>query len=299
MPTITTKDGTQIFYKDWGTGQPVVFSHGWPLNADAWDEQLYLFASNGYRAIAHDRRGHGRSSQPSFGNDMDTYADDLAALVKALDLKDVIHIGHSTGGGEVTRYIGRHGTKRVAKAVLVDAVTPGLLKTAKNPDGLPIEELDKIRAGVKADRSQFWKDFSIPFFGANRPGSTVSQGTLDAFWLLSMQAGFAAAYECIKAFSESDFTEDLKKFDIPTLVIHGDDDQIVPINITGLRTAKMVKGATLKIYKGAPHGLMNTNREQFHADLLQFASEGTKAAEAAARAGRTEARTSELTSPPA
>jgi non-heme chloroperoxidase len=299
MGTITTKDGTRIFYKDWGKGQPVVFSHGWPLNADAWDEQLYLFAANGYRAIAHDRRGHGRSSQPSFGNDMDTYADDLAALVTELDLKDVIHIGHSTGGGEVTRYIGRHGTRRVAKAVLVDAVTPGLLKTAKNPDGLPIEELDKIRAGVKADRSQFWKDFSIPFYGANRPGSTVSQGTLDAFWLLSMQAGFAAAYECIKAFSESDFTEDLKKFDIPTLVIHGDDDQIVPINITGLRTAKMVTGATLKVYKGAPHGLMNTNREQFHADLLQFANQESKVAESAARVGRTEPRTSEITSPPA
>ena len=299
MPTITTKDGAQIFYKDWGKGQPVVFSHGWPLNADAWDEQLYFFAANGYRAIAHDRRGHGRSTQTSSGNDMDTYADDLAALVKELDLKDVIHIGHSTGGGEVTRYIGRHGTKRVAKAVLVDAVPPGLVKTAKNPDGLPIEELDKIRAAVKADRSQFWKDFAIPFYGANRPGSTVSQGVLDAFWLLCMQAGFPAAYECIKAFSESDFTEDLKKFDIPTLVIHGDDDQIVPINITGLRTAKMIEGATLKVYKGAPHGLMNTNREQFNADLLQFANEGTKAAESAARVGRTQPRTSELTTPPA
>jgi non-heme chloroperoxidase len=299
MPTITTKDGTQIFYKDWGKGQPVVFSHGWPLNADAWDEQLYLFASNGYRAIAHDRRGHGRSSQPSFGNDMDTYADDLAALVQALDLKDAIHIGHSTGGGEVTRYIGRYGTKRVAKAVLVDAVTPGLLKTSKNPDGIPIEEFDKIRAGVKANRSQFWKDFSIPFYGANRPGSSVSQGTLDAFWLLSMQAGFAAAYECIKAFSESDFTEDLKKFDIPTLVIHGDDDQIVPINITGVRTAQMVKGAILKVYKGAPHGIMNTNREEFNADLLQFANEGTKVAEAATRARPTETRTSEISPPPA
>jgi non-heme chloroperoxidase len=295
MPTITTKDGTQIFYKDWGKGQPVVFSHGWPLNADAWDEQLYVFAANGYRAIAHDRRGHGRSTQTSSGNDMDTYADDLAALVQALDLKDVIHIGHSTGGGEVTRYIGRYGTKRVAKAVLVDAVPPGLLKTAKNPDGLPIEELDKIRAAVKADRSQFWKDFSIPFYGANRPGSTVSKGVLDAFWLMCMQAGFPAAYECIKAFSESDFTEDLKKFDIPTLVIHGDDDQIVPINISGLRTAKMIKDATLKVYKGAPHGLMNTNREQFNADLLQFANEGTKVAEAAARARRTESPTSEAT----
>jgi len=299
MSTITTKEGAQIFYKDWGKGQPVVFSHGWPLNADAWDEQLYLFASNGYRAIAHDRRGHGRSTQTSSGNDMDTYADDLAALVQALDLKDVIHIGHSTGGGEVTRYIGRYGTKRVAKAVLVDAVAPGLLKTPKNPDGIPIEEFDKIRAGVKANRSQFWKDFSIPFYGANRPGSTVSKGVLDAFWLMCMQAGFPAAYECIKAFSESDFTEDLKKFDIPTLVIHGDDDQIVPINITGLRTAQMIKGATLKVYKGAPHGVMNTNREQFNADLLQFANQETNVAEAATRARRTETRTSEISPPPA
>jgi non-heme chloroperoxidase len=299
MPAIATKDGTQIFYKDWGKGQPVVFSHGWPLNADAWDEQLYLFAANGYRAIAHDRRGHGRSSQTSVGNDMDTYADDLAALVKELDLKDVIHIGHSTGGGEVTRYIGRHGTSRVAKAILVDAVPPGLLKTAKNPDGLPIEELDKLRAAIKADRSQFWKDFAIPFYGANRPGSTVSQGVLDAFWLMCMQAGFPAAYDCIKAFSESDFTEDLKRFDIPTLVIHGDDDQIVPINISGLRTAKMIPGATLKVYKGAPHGVMTTNREEFNADLLQFANQETKSAEQATRVRRTEPRTSELTSPPA
>ena len=293
MPTITTKDGTQIFYKDWGKGQPVVFSHGWPLNADAWDDQLYLFATNGYRAIAHDRRGHGRSSQTSSGNDMDTYADDLAALVKELDLKDVIHIGHSTGGGEVTRYIGRHGTERVAKAVLVDAVTPGMLKTAKNPTGIPIEEFDKLRAGIKADRSQFWKDFSIPFYGVNRPGSKVSQGVLDAFWLMSMAAGFAAAYECIKAFSESDFTEDVKRFDIPTLVIHGDDDQIVPINVAGLRSSKMIKDATLKVYNGAPHGLMSTDKEQFNADLLQFANQETRAAEAAARVRRTESPTSE------
>jgi non-heme chloroperoxidase len=298
MPTITTKDGTQIFYKDWGKGQPVLFSHGWPLNADAWDEQLYAFAANGYRAIAHDRRGHGRSTQTSSGNDMDTYADDLAALVKELDLKDVIHIGHSTGGGEVTRYIGRHGTKRVAKAILVDAVTPGLLKTAKNPEGIPIEEFDKLRAGVKADRSQFWKDFSIPFYGANRPGSRVSQGVLDAFWLLSMQAGFLAAYDCIRAFSETDFTEDVKKFDIPTLVIHGDDDQIVPINV-GLRSAKMIKDATLKVYKGAPHGLMSTNTEQFNADLLQFAKQETTVAEATTRARLTETRTSEISPPTA
>jgi non-heme chloroperoxidase len=296
MPTITTKDGAQIFYKDWGKGQPVVFSHGWPLNADAWDDQLYLFAANGYRAIAHDRRGHGRSTQTSNGNDMDTYADDLAALVNELDLKDVIHIGHSTGGGEVTRYIGRHGTKRVAKAILVDAVTPGLLKTAKNPEGIPMEVFDTLRAGLKADRSQFWKDFSIPFYGANRPGSKVSQGTLDAFWLLSIQTGFLAAYDCITAFSESDFTEDVKRFDIPTLVIHGDDDQIVPIAATGLRSAKMIKGATLKVYKGAPHGLMSTIKEQFNADLLQFAKQGTSAAETTTRARPTETRTSE-TSP--
>jgi non-heme chloroperoxidase len=271
MSTIKTKDGATIFYKDWGSGQPVVFSHGWPLNADAWDEQLYFFASNGYRAIAHDRRGHGRSSQTWTGNDMDTYADDLAALVRALDLKDAIHIGHSTGGGEVTRYIGRHGTTRVAKAVLVDAVPPGLLKTAKNPDGLPIEVFDQIRAALKADRSQFWKDFSVPFYSANRAGSKVSQGVLDAFWRLSMQASLTAAYDCVKAFSETDFTDDLEKFDVPTLVIHGDDDQVVPINVGGLRSAEMIKGATLKVYKGAPHGLMTTHQEQFNNDLLEFA----------------------------
>ena len=270
MSTITTKDRAKIFYKDWGSGQPVVFSHGWPLNADAWDDQLYFFASNGYRAIAHDRRGHGRSTQTLTGNDMDTYADDLAALVEALDLDNAIHVGHSTGGGEVARYIGRHGTERVAKAVLVGAVTPGMLKTAKNPDGVPIEVFDQIRAGVKADRSQFYKDLSSPFYGANRPGSTVSQGVRDAFWLLSMQAGFPAAYDCIKAFSESEFTDDLKKFDVPTLIIHGDDDQIVPIN-GALRASKLVAGATLKTYKGAPHGLMTTQKEQFNTDLLEFA----------------------------
>ena len=276
MSTITTKDGTTIFYKDWGSGQPVVFSHGWPLNADAWDEQAYFFASNGYRAIAHDRRGHGRSSQTLTGNDMDTYADDLAALVEALDLKNAIHIGHSTGGGEVARYIGRHGTRRVAKAVLVDAVTPGMVKSANNPNGMAMEVFDQIRTALKADRSQFWKDFSGPFYGANRAGSKVSQGVHDAFWLLSMQACFPAAYECVKAFSETDFTDDLKKFDVPTLIIHGDDDQVVPIEVAGLRAAKMIKDATLKVYKGAPHGLMATHREQFHGDLLDFARQQSK-----------------------
>jgi non-heme chloroperoxidase len=278
MPRITTKDGAKIFYKDWGSGQPVVFSHGWPLNADAWDDQLFFFASNGFRAIAHDRRGHGRSTQTFAGNEMNTYADDLAALVEDLDLTDAIHIGHSTGGGEVARYIGRHGTERVAKAVLVGAVPPGMLKTAANPDGVPIEAFDQIRAGVKADRSQYWKDLSAPFYGANRQGSTVSQGVRDAFWRMGMQAGFPAAYDCIKAFSETVFTDDLRKFDVPTLVIHGDDDQIVPITVGGLRSAKMIAGATLKIYKGAPHGLMTTHKEQFNTDLLEFARQQPQAA---------------------
>jgi non-heme chloroperoxidase len=299
MPTITTKDGAQIFYKDWGKGQPIVFSHGWPLNADAWDDQLYLFSTNGYRAIAHDRRGHGRSTQTSAGNDMDTYADDLAALTSALDLKDAIHVGHSTGGGEVARYIGRHGTSRVAKAILVDAVTPGMVKTAKNPDGVPIEEFDKIRAGVKADRSQYWKDLSMPFYGANRPGAKVSQGILDAFWLMSMQAGYPAAYECVKAFSETDFTDDLKKFDIPTLVIHGDDDQIVPINVGGLRAVKMIKDARLEVIKGAPHGLMSTHKDQFNTELMQFAKESSKDEESAARTRRSDSRENEPPRPSA
>ena len=268
--TITTQDGTTIFYKDWGTGQPVVFSHGWPLNADAWDDQLFFVASHGYRAIAHDRRGGGRSSQPWDGNDLDHYADDLAALIEALDLHDAVLVGHSTGGGEVTRYIGRHGTARVAKAVLVGAIPPLMLKTAANPGGLPIEVFDQLRAGVAGDRSQFYEDLSRPFFGANRPGAKVSQGILDMFWLLSMTVGLKSAYDCIKAFSETDLTEDLKRIDVPTLIIHGDDDQIVPIADSSLLSAKIVKGATLKVYPGAPHGLTITLKQQFNEDLLAF-----------------------------
>jgi non-heme chloroperoxidase len=268
--TITTRDGTTIFYKDWGMGQPVVFSHGWPLNADAWDDQTFFVASQGYRAIAHDRRGGGRSSQPWDGNDLDHYADDLAALIDTLDLHNAVLVGHSTGGGEVTRYIGRHGTSRLSKAVLVGAIPPLMLKTAANPGGLPIEVFDQLRAGLSADRSQFYKDLSAPFYGANRPGSKVSQGIRDMFWLWSMTVGLKGAFDCIKVFSETDLTEDLKKFDIPTLIIHGDDDQIVPIADSALLSSKIVKGATLKIYPGAPHGLMSTNKEQFNADLLSF-----------------------------
>jgi non-heme chloroperoxidase len=272
MGTITTNDGTKIFYKDWGSGQPVVFSHGWPLNADAWDEQADLVASNGFRAIAHDRRGHGRSSQSWTGNDMDTYADDLSAVFETLNLQDAILVGHSTGGGEVTRYIGRHGTSRVAKAVLLGAIPPLMLKTDANPGGLPIEAFDGLRASLSADRSQFYKDLSAQFYGANRPGSTVSQGIRDAFWLWSMQVGYKGAYDCIKVFSETDLTEDLKRFDVPTLIAHGDDDQIVPIGASALLSSKLVKDATLKVYPGAPHGLamVVAYKGQFNADLLSF-----------------------------
>ena len=268
--TVTTKDGTQIYYKDWGTGRPIVFSHGWPLTADAWEAQMVYLGERGYRAIAHDRRGHGRSGQPWNGNDMDTYADDLATLIDTLDLKDAVLVGHSTGGGEVARYIGRHGTKRVSKAVLLGAVPPIMLKTAANPGGLPMEVFDGIRAGVRADRSQFFKDLTVPFYGANRPGAKVSQGLKDSFWFMGMQGSLKAELDCIKQFSETDFTEDLKKIDIPTLIVHGDDDQIVPIADSAMLAAKLVKGSTLKVYAGAPHGLASTHQEQFNADLLAF-----------------------------
>jgi non-heme chloroperoxidase len=270
MPTFKTKDGTQIYYKDWGSGRPVVFSHGWPLSADAWEDQMFFLGARGFRCIAHDRRGHGRSDQPWNGNDMDTYADDLAELVTELDLKDAIHVGHSTGGGEVARYIGRHGTDRVAMAVLISAVPPVMVKSSKNPGGLPIEVFDEIRAGVEKDRSQYWKDLSAPFYGANRPGSKVSQGLRDSFWLQGMLAGHKATYDCIKAFSETDFTEDLKKFNIPTLILHGDDDQIVPYKDAALLSSKLVSGSTLKIIPGAPHGLCSTLKDQINAELLEF-----------------------------
>ena len=270
MSTITTNDGTDIYYKDWGSGQPVVFSHGWPLSADAWERQMVYLASNGYRCIAHDRRGHGRSTQPCNGNDMDTYADDLSELIETLDLNGVTLVGHSAGGGKVARYIGRHGTKRVARVVLVSAVPPLMLQTHANPAGLPLQKFDDIRAGVTADRSQFFQELTTPFFGANRPGAKVSQGVRDAFWFRAMQGGLKNQLDCIKAFSETDFTEDIKKFDVPTLIIHGDDDQIVPIGVSAHASAKLIKHATLKVYHGASHGVADTHKDQLNADLLAF-----------------------------
>jgi non-heme chloroperoxidase len=284
--TVTTRDGAEIFYKDWGTGPAVVFSHGWPLTADVWDDQLFAVASSGYRVIAHDRRGGGRSSQTWDGNNMDTYADDLAAVIERLDLRDAVLVGHSTGGGEVTRYIGRHGTSRVAGAVLVGAIPPVMLKSAANPGGTPMEVFDGIRAGLIADRSQYYKDFSAPFYGANRPGAKVSQGVRDAFWMWSMQIGLKGAYDCVKVFSETDMTEDLRKIDVPTLIIHGEDDQIVPIGDSAMLSSKLVKDATLKVYPGAPHGLTTTHREQFNNDLLAFLRSVARVAVGAGGASR-------------
>jgi non-heme chloroperoxidase len=276
MSTITTKDGTTIYYKDWGQGPVVTFSHGWPLNSDMWDGQMMLLAERGFRCVAHDRRGHGRSSQPWSGNDMDGYADDLATLIEALDLRDITMIGHSTGGGEVARYIGKYGTKRVARAVLLAAVPPIMLKSASNPEGLPIEVFDGLRAGLAKDRSQAYRDFATPFFGANRPGAEVSQGTLEQFWLWSMQAGLKNAYDSIKAFSETDFTEDLRKFDIPTLVMHGEDDQIVPVKDSAKKSAQLIQGAVEIYYPGLPHGLTATHADIVNRDLLAFCQEGRR-----------------------
>ncbi|MCI0416776.1 alpha/beta hydrolase [bacterium] len=273
MSFITTKDNTQIYYKDWGTGQPIVFSHGWPLTADAWDDQMIFLSARGYRCIAHDRRGHGRSSQPSDGNEMDTYADDLATLVEKLELKNAIHVGHSTGGGEVTRYLGRHGTRSVAKVVLIAAVPPLVLKTQSSPGGIPIDVFDQIRAGIVNDRSQFFMDFSIPFYGFNRPDAKVSQGVKDSFWLQAIMGGLKNVYECVKAFSETDFTEDLKRIEVPTLLMHGDDDQIVPIANSSILSAKIVKGSTLKVYPGFSHGMCTINKNVINEDLLAFLRE--------------------------
>jgi len=283
MGTITVKGGTTIYFKDWGRGQPIVFSHGWPLSADAWDAQMIFLANRGFRCIAHDRRGHGRSSQPWDGNDMDTYADDLAQLVERLDLGNVVHVGHSTGGGEIARYIRRYGSKRVAKIVLIGAVTPLMLRTPRNPGGLPIETFDGMRKAVLADRSQYFQDLSAPFYGANRPNANVSQGLRDSFWLQSMMCGHKAAYDCIKAFSETDFTADLARIDVPTLVLHGDDDQIVPA-ASAMLTANLVRGATLEIIPGAPHGMCSTLKERINAELLAFLTPKRAVAEASAHA---------------
>jgi non-heme chloroperoxidase len=281
MSTITVKDGTTIYYKDWGKGQPIVFSHGWPLTADDWDGQMLFFGQQGYRVIAHDRRGHGRSTQTWEGNEMDTYADDLAALTEKLDLKNAIHVGHSTGGGEVARYIGRHGTKRVAMAVLISAVPPLMVKTDKNPAGAPISVFDDLRAQLVANRPQFYRDITLPFYGYNRPGARISEGIREHWWLQGMMGGVKPHYDCIKAFSETDFTEDLKKFDVPTLILHGDDDQIVPIGAAGLMSAKIVKNATLKVYPGFPHGMPRTNADQINADVLDFLGKAQKSSKAA------------------